>query len=93
VAVSSNRSYPRARRDIVIPLLMPITGRDGTVVREIYVPSGTTIMIGVLGANRNPKIWGDDAYEWKPDRWLSPLPDTVTQAHFPGIYSNTFVVI
>jgi len=49
-------------------------------------------MIGILGANRNPEIWGDDAYEWKPERWLSPLPDSVTQAHIPGIYSNTSVV-
>jgi cytochrome P450 len=48
-------------------------------------------MVGVLGANRNPEIWGDDAYEWKPERWLSPLPDSVTQAHMPGIYSNTSV--
>lgn len=50
-------------------------------------------MITILGANRNPKIWGDDAYEWKPERWLAPLRNAVTDAHFPGIYSNMLVVI
>jgi len=50
-------------------------------------------MVGVLGANRNPEIWGDDAYEWKPNRWLSALPDTITRAHYPGIYSNMSVGI
>jgi cytochrome P450 len=49
-------------------------------------------MIAILGANRNPEIWGDDAYEWKPERWLSPLPDTVMAAHVPGIYSNMSVI-
>ncbi|KAJ2915661.1 hypothetical protein MD484_g4746, partial [Candolleomyces efflorescens] len=26
--------------------------------------------------------------EWKPERWLSPLPDTVPDARVPGIYSH-----
>lgn len=84
--------YPRARKDMVVPLSIPIKGNDGAEVREIHIPNGTGIVIGVVGTNSNPEIWGDDAYEWKPDRWLSPLPDTVIQAHYPGIYSNMSVV-
>ncbi|GLB40486.1 putative cytochrome P450 [Lyophyllum shimeji] len=30
----------------------------------------------------------NDAAEWKPERWLSPLPQAVQDAHIPGIYSN-----
>jgi len=78
-----------ARQDIIIPLSRPITGQNGTEIHEIHIPNGTGIMVGVLGANRNPEIWGDDAYKWKPERWLSPLPDSVKQARMPGIYSNT----
>ncbi|KAF9229902.1 hypothetical protein BU15DRAFT_57751, partial [Melanogaster broomeanus] len=33
-------------------------------------------------------VWGEDALEWKPDRWLKPLPLSVTEAHVPGIYSH-----
>jgi hypothetical protein len=80
-----------ARKDIILPLFKPIVGRDGTAIREILVPKNTNISISILGANRNPDIWGDDAYEWKPERWLSPLPDSVIQAHFPAVYSNQFV--
>jgi len=78
-----------ARRDIVIPLSKPITGKNGTDIYEIHIPNGTSIIVGVLGANRNPEIWGSDAYKWRPERWLSPLPDSVTQARMPGIYSHT----
>ncbi|KAH9940844.1 cytochrome P450 [Epithele typhae] len=28
------------------------------------------------------------AHEWKPDRWLSPLPDAVMSAPIPGVYSH-----
>ncbi|OBZ67938.1 hypothetical protein A0H81_12339 [Grifola frondosa] len=45
-------------------------------------------MVGVMACNTSKTIWGDDAYEWKPERWLSPLPNTVSEAHIPGIYSN-----
>ncbi|TBU52591.1 hypothetical protein BD310DRAFT_831896 [Dichomitus squalens] len=31
---------------------------------------------------------GDDAYEWKPERWLGPLPETVERAAIPGVYSH-----
>jgi len=72
----------------MVPLSTPITGKNGTNIHEVHIPKGTGIMIGVTGANGNPKIWGDDSYIWNPDRWLSPLPDTVIQTQFPGIYSN-----
>jgi len=75
-------------KDVILPLSKPIVGSDGTEVREIFVPSGTNISVSIIGTNRNPDIWGKDAYEWKPERWLSPLPDSVTQAHVPGTYSS-----
>ncbi|KAI0039847.1 hypothetical protein FA95DRAFT_1503644, partial [Auriscalpium vulgare] len=38
-------------------------------------------------------IWGPDAEEWKPERWLAPLPKTVEEARIPGIYSNTMTFL
>ena len=76
---------------MIVPLSTPIVGNSSADISQIHIPKGTSILVGILGANRNPEIWGDDAYEWKPDRWLSPLPNTVTQARIPGIYSNTSV--
>ncbi|EKM49764.1 uncharacterized protein PHACADRAFT_265422 [Phanerochaete carnosa HHB-10118-sp] len=76
------------RNDIVMPLSEPVRGLDGTLVSEIAVPKDTPIFISMRGCNRNPAIWGEDALEWKPERWLTPLPKALGEAHVPGIYAN-----
>lgn len=73
---------------MVLPLSEPIRGLDGTLMSEIPVPKDTVVLVGVLGSNTNKRTWGDDAWEWKPERWLSALPEAVTEAHIPGVYSN-----
>lgn len=78
----------RAKHDTIIPLAVPITGRDGSIITEVAVPKDTDIITSVLNSNRNPAIWGDNALEWKPERWLEPLPSTVTEAITPGVYSH-----
>jgi len=77
-----------AREDAIVPLLTPITGVDGREMHEIVVPKGTTIIISIINCNRDPALWGPDSYEWKPERWLSPLPETITKAPVPGVYSH-----
>lgn len=62
-------------------------------MHEIMVPKGTEIFIGVQGSNGSQARWGGDSYEWKPERWLSPLPKTVTGAPVPGVYSNLQVAL
>ncbi|KAL0954834.1 hypothetical protein HGRIS_003778 [Hohenbuehelia grisea] len=76
------------RKDAILPLSSPIVGVDGREMTEIAIPENTNVAIAIMAANRNPALWGPDAAEWKPDRWLSPLPESVTSAHTPGIYSN-----
>ena len=49
--------------------------------------------MGVLGANTNKELWGEDALEWKPERWLEPLPDAVMEAPIPGIYNKSWVTV
>jgi cytochrome P450 len=82
-----------AMQDVVLPLSSPVKGLDGKELHEIHVPKGTNITISILAANRNPDIWGPDAEEWKPDRWLAPLPESVINAHLPGIYSHLLTFI
>jgi len=76
------------RQDIVLPLSTPIKGLDGQEISEVPIPNNTNIIVGILAANRNPEIWGPDSEEWKPERWLTRLPESVSAAHIPGIYSN-----
>ena len=74
-----------------MPLSYPIRGLDGTYMTEIAVPKDTAIIVGIRSSNLSAKLWGDDVKEWKPDRWLAPLPQAVEDAHLPAIYSNQYV--
>ena len=79
----------RALKDTVLPLLWPIKSTDGkTEIKEILVPKGTDIVVSIMSANKDKRIWGEDANEWKPSRWLSPLPESSQKAHLPGVYSQ-----
>ncbi|KAF7966090.1 hypothetical protein HWV62_40176 [Athelia sp. TMB] len=77
-----------ARKDTVLPLSRPIAGLDGTDIHEIAVPKGTKLTIAIMHANCDPEIWGADAQEWKPERWLGQLLENVSNTRFPGVYSN-----
>ena len=68
----------KARRRQFAPKLM----------HEIVIPKDTHVFVSISAANTNPAIWGPDGREWKPERWLSPLPDAVSEARIPGVYSN-----
>ncbi|KAH0590055.1 hypothetical protein H2248_000230 [Termitomyces sp. 'cryptogamus'] len=77
-----------ARKDILLPLSTPIKGIDGREMDSILVPKNTEIFIAILNANRDPLLWGPDSLEWKPERWLAPIPEALHDAHMPGIYSH-----
>ncbi|KAJ7932189.1 cytochrome P450 [Mycena leptocephala] len=81
------------RADVVLPLSEPMTGVNGSPITEIFVPSGTIVHIGMRAANTRRTIWGPDANEWKPERWLAPLPQTVVDAQIPGVYSKLMTFI
>ncbi|KAJ3559692.1 hypothetical protein NM688_g189 [Phlebia brevispora] len=79
-----------AQRDIVLPFSTPVRATDGTLLNEIVVPKDTLVIIGVRECNRSKALWGEDALEWKPERWLLPdgIPSSVKNAGIPGVYSN-----
>lgn len=82
------------RKDVVMPLAWPIMAADGkTQITEIPVQKNTNVIVSILGTNRCKKIWGDDAEEWKPERWLKPLPESVAHAHLPGVYASMMTFI
>ncbi|KAJ1305596.1 hypothetical protein OPQ81_000593 [Rhizoctonia solani] len=73
-----------ATKDWIIPLRYPTKERK----REIHVKRGTRILISLSRANRNRETWGEDAEEFRPERWLGPLPQSVSEAKIPGVYSS-----
>jgi cytochrome P450 len=52
-----------------VPLTARITIRDTTVAGH-FVPKDTVIMVSPWAINRNPKLWGPDAEEFVPTRWI-----------------------
>lgn len=74
-----------------MPLSSPILGKNGKWISEVHVPAGSAICISLRGCNAMKELWGEDADEWKPERWLSPLPDAVLNANIPGVFPNLYV--
>jgi cytochrome P450 len=62
--------FVKATADDQIPLEFPLP--DGT--RSIRVQAGQEIMIPVReGLNINPEIWGADAEQFRPERWIETV--------------------
>ncbi|KAG0700467.1 cytochrome P450 [Suillus ampliporus] len=60
-----------AAADDVIPLSEPVRTASGEMTDSISVAKGTFISISAGAINRSFAIWGPDAKEFKPDRWLA----------------------
>ena len=78
----------RTNQDVVLPLGTPIKGVDGKEMNQVPIAKGMTVLLNVSACNTDPEIWGSDCNEWKPERWLDPLPESVTSARIPGVFSN-----
>ncbi|KAK4057130.1 hypothetical protein OIO90_001625 [Microbotryomycetes sp. JL221] len=60
-----------AAADDVVPLSKPIKSADGsTELSNFQVKKGARIMVSIVAVNKDPSLWGDDADEFKPERWL-----------------------
>nr|QZP43532.1 cytochrome P450 monooxygenase CYP366A1 [Ephestia elutella] len=41
-------------------------------IRSCTIPKGTVCAIGVWGLCRSQRLWGPDALQYRPERWLEP---------------------
>ncbi|KAJ8453556.1 hypothetical protein ONZ45_g19671 [Pleurotus djamor] len=74
-----------AAADDIIPLSQPVTDVHGAVHHTIQVKTGQIIMLPIASTNTFEPIWGEDALEFKPDRWLNPPQ---ASSAIPGVWSN-----
>lgn len=54
-----------------VPLTMRETDHD-TTIQSHFIPRGTTVIICPWAINTSKQLWGDDAREFNPDRWMGP---------------------
>ncbi|KAI0668208.1 cytochrome P450 [Trametes maxima] len=71
--------------DDVIPVGEPFVNRHGEVQDSIRISKGSAIIIPILSLNRSKKLWGEDAHEFKPERWEN-LPEAVSS--IPGVWGH-----
>ncbi|KAI0031071.1 cytochrome P450 [Vararia minispora EC-137] len=78
------QTFRTNRSDDVLPLSEPIRGTDGKMRDQIAVSAGTVVVVDIASSNRRKDVWGDDADDFRPERWLKEdavLPLTKT----PGV--------
>ena len=98
----------RARKSTMLPLEFPMRSATGEDITSIPVPANTNITISILAANRNKRVWGEDANEWKPERWLTSDGQTKAGIYegdlsggqgtrsgprYPGVYASMYVFV
>ncbi|KAK0191590.1 cytochrome P450 [Armillaria mellea] len=77
-----------ALEDDVLPLSQPLTTVDGDIVSSIAIKAGQVFQIPSVVQNVDPNVWGEDAAEFKPERWLRP-DGVPSAAQLPsGPYGN-----
>ncbi|GJN88360.1 hypothetical protein Rhopal_001325-T1 [Rhodotorula paludigena] len=45
--------------------------KGGMVFDGVFLPEGTAVGLQSWTTHRDAEVWGDDAYEFKPERWLA----------------------
>ncbi|KAJ7857243.1 cytochrome P450 [Mycena olivaceomarginata] len=73
-------------KDSILPLTEPITTSAGKVITEIPVKKGQHLIIAISSYHRLTSVWGEDAEEFKPSRWLDG--NTTSAGTSLGPYSN-----
>ncbi|KAL0572435.1 hypothetical protein V5O48_009528 [Marasmius crinis-equi] len=81
--------YRTSNSHSTIPLLFPVESADGkNMINVVHVEPKTELIISIISYNRNKLVWGADAEEWNPERWLEPTRKSVTDAKLPAQFAN-----
>ncbi|KAJ7892971.1 cytochrome P450 [Mycena leptocephala] len=77
-----------AMEDTVLPLSAPWTDASGREWDALPVRKGDVLRVPIELMNRNKEVWGPDAEEFRPERWLDEgrLPEAVR--NMPSVWSN-----
>ncbi|KAG8933005.1 hypothetical protein FRC00_013746 [Tulasnella sp. 408] len=76
-----------AGQDTSIPVSTPYIDKSGVERREVGVGAGEQIVIPIWLINRDKEIWGEDAEEFKPERWLEGNTHP-RSSEIPGVFSS-----
>ncbi|KAK0227612.1 cytochrome P450 [Armillaria fumosa] len=72
-------------QDDILPLAEPIITSDGKSCSQIPIRKGQIITTSIYSYNRLPSVWGDDAEDWNPNRFLDGRDGKQISL---GVYAN-----
>lgn len=79
-----------ALKDDALPLNQPFTDRYGKAHNAVHIKKGQFVLIPIAAINRDKSLWGEDAHEFRPERWHK-LPDAVSA--IPNVWGNTLTFL
>ncbi|QRV80102.1 cytochrome P450 family protein [Ceratobasidium sp. AG-Ba] len=71
--------------DVVVPVGEEFKDRNGVPRKEIRMQKGDAVWVPLLRMNQAKDVWGEDAMEFKPERW-NDLPEAAKE--IPGVWGN-----
>ncbi|KIJ46597.1 hypothetical protein M422DRAFT_249745 [Sphaerobolus stellatus SS14] len=75
-----------AGKDDVIPLDIPQKTKNGETITSVPVSKGHYVLLSLAAYNRLPQVWGSDADQWRPERFLKDIKST--QKTTVGVIGN-----
>ena len=61
-------------RDEILPLSKPLKLSSGRYIKEIPIRKGQKVAPNLAAYQRSKEIWGEDADQFRPERWLEDQP-------------------
>lgn len=77
-----------AVKDVVLPLSKPIQSTTGEVITSLFLPRGTRLTAAIGVYNRDPELWGKDANEFNPERWMQEFDSEKANRISLGVVGN-----
>ncbi|KAH8887948.1 cytochrome P450, partial [Thozetella sp. PMI_491] len=81
VIAEATRIYPS-----IIYQLLRYVPDGGLQIDKHFIPTGTPMGMSPITANRDKKVWGDDAEMFRPKRWL----ESAERTSFLESYNMTY---
>lgn len=65
-----------------------VVPRDGVTIGGRFFPAGTTVSLNTFCMNLSAEVWGPDAREYKPERWMVGDTSALEKNFLPVSHSN-----
>ncbi|KAJ7438339.1 cytochrome P450 [Mycena latifolia] len=76
-----------ALEDDILPLFKPVRTASGTLLERLPIRKGAVLTTSILYTNLSKTIWGEDAAEFKPERWSNESEGVPASAkEYPGYH-------